>query len=83
MPQIDDLITIAKNTQDLNSIEIEILDNGELKVSTGQFDGIQHTTAEMILKETASLLGSSAKQTAKKHRRHHSHTHIHQTVSTK
>lgn len=80
MKQIDDLISITQNKSDFNQIEIEILDNGELKISTGQFDGIQHANAEMILRDTAKLLGSTARVVGKKHRRHHSHTHVHQGV---
>jgi hypothetical protein len=67
-----------------DNIQIEILDDGTIKITTDPISGANHTNAEGFLREIANLAGGETtreKRTDKKithsHDHHHTHTHTH------
>ena len=60
----------------LDTIEIEILDDGTVKVTTDPISGPNHLNAEQFLAFMARTLGG----TTQTNRRRETHRHIHKTL---
>ena len=61
------------NTDD---IKIEILEDGRIKVTTGEIGATNHTTADKFLKDLITLAGGTV-ETVKNRQGHHHHHHEH------
>lgn len=61
----------------MDTFEIEILDDGTIKVTTGTVGQQNHVNAESFLQMIAKETGGNAKRTA---RGTHAHVHRHGTV---
>ena len=63
----------------MDKIEIEILDDGSIKISTDAISMANHGGAEMLIRETIKLAGGEAnrKQKAGHHHMHEHNGHWH------
>jgi hypothetical protein len=62
-----------------DSIEIEILEDGRVRILTGGFSAANHRNAEEIVAELERVLGAVEKKEKRKGHKHgHSHTHTHE-----
>jgi hypothetical protein len=59
------------NTDD---IQIEVLEDGRIKITTGAIGAVNHTTADRLLKDIIALAGGEV-QTTKNEKGHHHHHH--------
>ena len=57
-------------------IEVEILDDGSVKVVTGRISGPNHGSAEMLLRELSTAMGGAVDS---RRRAGHTHHHHHET----
>ena len=64
----------------MNDIIIEILEDGRVKIQTGEFDAATHRNADQLVNGIiAGMGGKVEKQKSKKHRHaHHDHEHEHE-----
>lgn len=61
-----------------DKIEIEILEDGTIKVSTDKVSMPNHANAEAFLREMARLAGGPVERTRKGHSHAHTHEHEHE-----
>lgn len=60
----------------MDTMTIEVLPDGTLKVETGKVSGPNHLNAEQFINEMAKQAGGPVTRTKKGHSHHgHSHTH--------
>ena len=63
---------------DLNDLDIEILPNGTVRVTTGAFAGAAHMAADAMVRELQREFGGDVKIVrGKTHAHGHSHDHDH------
>lgn len=64
----------------MDTIKVQILEDGTIKLETDKVSAAVHTNAENLLSEMAKLTGGTVKKVHKgMHRhQHNQHTHIHQ-----
>jgi hypothetical protein len=55
-----------------DKIEVEILDDGSLKISTDKISAVNHGGAEILIRELIAAAGGEAVRTGK-----HGHSHSH------
>lgn len=60
------------NTDD---IQIEILPDGRIKVTTGAIGATNHTTADRLLRDIVQLAGGEVETVKSREGHHHTHTH--------
>ncbi|HUD74847.1 MAG TPA: hypothetical protein VMQ76_07230, partial [Terracidiphilus sp.] len=60
-----------------DTIKIQILDNGQIKIETNAVSGPNHTGAESLLREIARLAGGPTKRTMKVGAHLHAALHAH------
>jgi hypothetical protein len=62
-----------------DKIQIEILEDGTIKVITDPISGPNHVSAEAFLRQMAQLAGGTTTRERRKdvHRHDHGHTHTH------
>jgi hypothetical protein len=60
-----------------DDIKIEILDNGDIKITTDPISGPNHMAAENLLKFLSQAAGGTTEQQRRGHGQAHSHGHIH------
>lgn len=58
-----------------DKIEIEILPDGSLKITTDRISGPNHMNAEALLREVATLAGGTVTSKHKPGLQRHTHTH--------
>lgn len=63
----------------MDNIEIEILEDGRIKVKTGALAGVNHTTADRLLRDMIKMAGGDVVT----EKSEHSHTHHHGTHTHK
>lgn len=64
----------------MDTIQIEILEDGTIKITTDPVSAANHQTAEQFLKDIATLAGgpsTRARRTDRAHHHHHHHAHDH------
>ena len=61
-----------------DSIAIEILPDGTIKVTSDQISGPNHQNAEQFLRFMAELAGGETTRTRRKDVHHQAHSHSHQ-----
>jgi hypothetical protein len=63
----------------LNELDIEILEDGSLRITSERFSAAVHMTAERFLTEIASLAGGKVvvQKQGKAHTHSHDHAHDH------
>lgn len=61
----------------MDSIKIEILADGTIKVETDKVSGANHVNAEAFMKFLADKSGGEVTRTSKGHIHDHAHTHEH------
>ena len=60
-----------------DKIEVEILDDGSLKITTDKISAANHGSAEILIRELITNAGGDAQRTRKGHAHDHSHEHDH------
>lgn len=60
-----------------NQMTVEVLEDGTIKVTTGDMSGVDHKRADDFLKMMATLAGGTVKVDKAKHGKHHHHAHGH------
>ena len=63
----------------MDSITVEVLDDGRIKVTTDPISPANHTSAEKLLQ----AIGEAGATTRRKRGRGHHHTHTHQKEEVK
>lgn len=61
----------------MDEINIEILSDGTIKVSTSKVSAANHMNADKFLQEMQRLLGGTTTKEKIGHAHHHQHTHDH------
>ena len=56
-----------------DTIEIEILDDGRIKVTTGKVSAIHHASADEFLQLVATLAGGAVSKTRRATKHNHNH----------
>lgn len=59
-----------------DKIEVEVLDDGSLKISTDRISAANHGSAEILIRELISSAGGEASRV----RKGHGHTHSHDGI---
>ena len=60
-----------------DEMNIEILEDGQIKFDTGAFSAKYHESAEGFLKAIEEMAGGEMERTPKKDSKHHHHHHKH------
>lgn len=60
-----------------DTISVEILDDGSIKVVTDKVSGPNHMQAEAFLRALRELSGGDQTRTKRAEHTHHGHTHAH------
>jgi hypothetical protein len=61
-----------------DELNIEILTNGDVKVTTDKISPANHMTAEGLIAFLSKLLGGESKRTRRNDVHHHGHEHHHE-----
>ena len=59
-------------------MQIEILADGQIKITTGNLQGEHHTNADEFIKLITQLAGGARETQSTKEHHHHHHSHGHQ-----
>ena len=60
-----------------NDMDITILEDGTVRVQTGEVGGPEHLVAEKMLAWLAKELGGESTRVRRGHTHHHHHEHVH------
>ena len=60
-----------------DDIEIEILEDGQVKFTTSKISGANHASADQLLAELEEILGGHVERKKVKGHKQHVHKHIH------
>lgn len=66
---------MSNKMPNMDNIEIEILEDGRIKVKTGSLAGVNHTTADRLLRDMIALAGGDVVTEKSEHEHHHHHHH--------
>jgi hypothetical protein len=58
-----------------NEMSIEILPDGQLRIETGDMQGVNHRSADEFLKELQRLMGGDVSTKKAPHAHGHNHSH--------
>ena len=58
-------------------MQLEVLADGTIKITTGNMQGDQHASADAFIKLIAELAGGARETQSTKEHHHHHHTHQH------